>query len=262
MSYRWDADEYARHSAAQLEWARALLAKLDLRCDEAVLDLGCGDGKVTAELAALVPAGRVLGVDSSRTMLDLARERFGHLANLAFAEHDARALPFVAEFDAVFSNAALHWVVDHAPVLAGIARALRPSGRILLQMGGRGNAAEILSTIEPLLAEPPWSEHFAGFSFPYGFHGADEYRGWLRDAGLEPRRAELLAVDMQQPGADGLAGWVRTTWLPYTSRLPEPLREPFIAAVVGRYLAAHPPDADGTVHVAMVRLEVEATKPG
>ena len=176
--YRWEPEDYARHSSAQAQWALELLGKLDLRAAEAVLDIGSGDGKVTAALAAQVPRGRVL---------------------------------------------------------QGTSRALKHGGR-----------------------ERPWDAWLAGFPCPWSFYGPEEYRGWLEQSGLEARRVELIPKEMRQQGPEGLAGWARTTWLPYTQAVPAERREELVSRVVERYLSGHPPDADGTVRVQMVRLEVEA----
>jgi trans-aconitate 2-methyltransferase len=258
----WDAEDYSRSSSAQQVWARELIGKLRLQGNESVLDIGCGDGRVTAEIAALVPGGRVLGIDNSPEMIGFAsRNRGGGPAgNLAFLLKDAGEMDFEEEFDVVFSNATLHWVIDHQPVLRCISRALRPAGRILLQMGGRGNAAEILALMDDLPADPKWQRHFPERVSAYGFHGPEEYAGWLIEAGLTPVRLELLPKDMAQRGKDGLASWLRTTWLPYTQRVPEDMRDEFVSEMAERYLHAHPPDGAGLVHVQMFRLEVEARK--
>lgn len=262
MPYTWDAEDYARASSEQQKWARELIGKLGLKGEERVLDIGCGDGKVTAEIAARVPKGRVTGVDNSTAMIQLARGRHADAVNLEFSIADARALPFREGFDVVFSNAALHWVRNHRPVVRGIARCLRPGGRALLQMGGRGNAAGILAAVDEMIRGNGWRDHFRGCAFPYGFHGPEEYEAWLNESGLRPTRVELIPKDMVHPGREGLAGWVRTTWLPYTQRVPDDRREAFIRELVDRYLADHPLDDSGKAHVDMVRLEVEATRPG
>jgi trans-aconitate 2-methyltransferase len=260
----WNAEDYARNSGAQASWARELIAKLELAGAETVLDLGCGDGKVTAEIAALIPEGHVLGVDSSVAMVDLARRSFPPATNpnLTFEIADARSLSFRERFDIVFSNAVLHWVVDHGPVLSGVARALRQGGRLLFQCGGRGNGEEFFAVAGAMVTEPAWRELFHGFAFPWGFYGPEEYEPWCRKAGLVPRRIELLPRVMKQKGAAGLAGWVRTTWMPYTDRLPEDRREDFIREACERYLSAHPLDENGNASVLMSRLEVEAVKAG
>lgn len=262
-SYGWDAGEYARHSTAQAAWAVELLERLELRGNEAVLDIGCGDGKVTAILAGRVPRGNVLGIDSSEAMIEQARRFFppARHPNLGFTPGNALELDFEERFEVVFSNATLHWVRDHPRVLRGVARALKPGGRLLCQMGGRGNAAAILAVLGELEREPPWDAWLSGFACPYGFYGPEEYENWLPAAGLRPVRVELLPKQMRQRGREGLAGWVRTTWLPYTERVPPERREEFIAAVVDRYLCRHPLAAGGEAIVPMVRLEVEAVRP-
>jgi hypothetical protein len=127
-------------------------------------------------------------------------------------------------------------------------------------MGGRGNAADILRVLAEMKREPQWSGHFEDFAFAYAFYGVEEYLSWLGEAGLRCLRAALIPKDMTHEGAPGLEGWIRTTWLPYTQRVPEPLREQFIRQLAAGYLMLHPLDAAGLAHVAMVRLEVEAVK--
>lgn len=258
----WDPQDYSRHSANQQQWARELIAKLQLRGDERVLDIGCGDGKVTAEIAAQCGDGSVLGLDSSPDMIGFASNAFpvARHPNLCFVVGDAAALAFEREFDVVFSNAALHWVYDHRPILAGIFAALKPAGRAVLQMGGQGNADEVMDAALAVMGSPRWSAHFAGFSFRYGFHGPEQYRTWLMDAGLQPVRVELMPKDMQHAGIEGFTAWVRTTWIPFIQAVPSSAQPAFIQDLVSRYIAAHPPDRRGIVHVKMVRLEVEAIK--
>ncbi|MFA5236396.1 MAG: methyltransferase domain-containing protein [Methanoregula sp.] len=260
--FQWDPADYAKSSPAQKQWARELIQKIPLSGRERVLDIGCGDGTVTAAIAECVPEGSVLGLDRSPGMIRFAREQFPHDAypNLSFAEGDARALGFYGEFDIVFSNAALHWVYDHGPVLAGIARALRPGGRMIVQMGGKDNAAQVRAALDTLLAEPGWSRYFDDFSFRYGFFSPSEYRPWLETAGLLPVRVELIPKEMVYPARDGFCGWFRTTWLPYLERVPEARRCEFVDALADRFFALYPPDPAGAVHVKMMRLEVEAKK--
>lgn len=260
--YHWNAEDYCTSSSNQKKWALELLSKLDLKGNERVLDIGCGDGEITAAIAQRVPRGSVVGIDSSKEMIDLATRRFSseHYPNIAFLLKDAGALDFREEFDAVFSNACLHWVIDHQPVLVGIRRCLKPSGRVLLQMGGKGNAATVLEAIDAVLKMPRWARYFNRFAFPYAFYGPDEYRSWLAALGLQIRRAELLSKEMIHEGSDGFVAWLRTTWLPYTERVPGSLREEFIREIVAAHARIRPPDADGSIHLTMVRLEVEAEK--
>ena len=170
------------------------------------------------------------------------------------------ALP--RSFQLVFSNSVLHWVRDPLPVLKEIAAVLLPGGKILLQMGGQGNAADIFRIADSMIHELSWAQYFSGFSSPYGFYGPEEYEPWLREAGFDPLRLELIPMDMVQEGRENLEGWIRTTWHPYIDRIPTPRRPAFIREIAARYHRRYPPDASAKYHVRMVRLEIGAQKPG
>ena len=261
--YEWDAQAYERHSEGQLKWALELMGKINWTGIESVIDLGCGDGKVTAELADRVPMGRVLGIDSSPSMIDLARQKFpSHRhPNLHFSCQDFRELEFNGQFDLAFSNAALHWVKDQRRVLIRVAQALRPGGRLLFQLGGAGNARQVIQVLDEMIARDDWMRWFTDFGFPYGFYHPRDYEMWAVEAGLRLLRNELIAKDMVHEGITGLAGWIRTTWMPYLDRLPPADRDVFARTLCEEFLRRHPPDDTGRVHVSMVRLEVAAVRP-
>ena len=261
-TYNWNAKDYERHSQAQQKWARELIGKLDLTGTENVLDLGCGDGKVTAEIARSIYSGSVIGVDNSRSMIELAKEQYqpDKHPNLSFRVMDASSLSFEERFDVVFSNAALHWVKNHEPVVKGLYKSLKSGGKILLQMGGKGNASYILSVLDEIQSYPEWQQYFDNFEFPYGFLGIEEYEKLLLESGFNINRVELIPKDMEHAGKSGLKGWIRTTWLPYTERVPEEIRDKFIDTISTKYIERVPMDSHGKVHVAMVRIEVEAEK--
>jgi len=261
-SYQWDAAAYARHAGAQFEWANELIDRLGLAGDENLLDIGCGDGRVTALLAERLRAGRVVGLDRSYEMAAAARRSYAaDYPNLSVIHMDAARLGLAASFDAAFSNAVLHWLPDHLAVLHGVRRALRPGGRLLFQMGGQGNVAEVLAALERVTARPRWRGYFAAMPPAYFFYHPDDYRRWAAEAGLRLLDARLVAKDLRQTGVVGMAGWLRSTWLPYVERVPAAERDEFALEAAQAYVADHPADAGGVVHVAMVRLEVEARRP-
>jgi trans-aconitate methyltransferase len=230
--------------------------------DERILDIGCGDGKVTAYIASLLPQGSVLGIDNSEDMISFARSRFPQSSwpNLSFQHADACDLHYSGQFDLIVSFATLHWILDHRPVLEGIKRSLKRGGRLFAQFGGRGNASEVFNVVDKKISEGAWAQYFQDFAFPYGFFAAEEYREWLGQAGLRAERVELIEKDMVQPDAEGLSSWMESTWLPYLESIPKDLRSDFISEMVEGYISAHPPDSDGQIHVTMIRLEVEAEK--
>ena len=262
MTFEWNPVEYERSSSAQARWAGEFIATIPFTGAEHVLDVGCGDGKVTAMLVEKVPQGGVLGVDSSAPMVALAAERFAALApHLTFQVADASRLPFDAEFNVVFSNSTLHWIRDHGPVLRGIRNALKPGGRAYLRFGGKGSTTEVKAVLHDLIGRPEWMDYFEGFESPHGFYGPDEYIPWLETAGLKPERVELSPRVMRH-GVDGLRGWVRTTKMPYTERVPEALRERFIDAVIAEFVKRYPADESGQYGVSMPRLDVVASRLG
>ena len=263
IAHQWNPADYARHSQGQERWAKELFALLAPKLHESLLDVGCGDGRNTAEIAKLVPRGRVVGIDRSPDMVRFAREHFppAQFPNLIFQQADASELPFDAEFDAIFSNAVLHWVLDHRPVLGGIARSLRPGGRCVLQMGGKGNGDEVVAAMEACVQDPQWRAEWRSREAHYGFHGAEEYRGWMEQAGFCADSVELIEKDMVHETRDAFTGWLRTAWHPYTTRVAAGRREEFLEAVTKQYLSEHPADAEGRVHVRMIRLQVLAHKP-
>jgi len=260
--YQWNPSDYERNSSAQERAAEAVISRLNLRGDEHILDIGCGDGKVTAKMAALVPRGRATGVDSSPEMIDFAQKRFppAEYANLRFERADAQNLTYSGKFDMVVSFACLHWIKDHLAVLKGIERSLKPGGRMLIQCGGRGSDDDIFALSRRIIKNDRWARYFQGYSNPHGIYGPDEYHAWLPQAGLEEIRASVTVRDMLFPGKTGLEGFIRTTWLSLTSCIPEEMREQLIAEIADRYLELRPME-DGVAKVGMGVLEVEARRP-
>ncbi|MDH5179539.1 MAG: methyltransferase domain-containing protein [Gammaproteobacteria bacterium] len=257
---QWNAADYAAHSSAQFDWAQSLIREPALDGSESVLDIGCGDGRITRVIAAAV-TGLVIGIDHSSDMVNWATsQHHSDDGRLSFRQMDATQLEFAEEFDLVFSNAVLHWVRDHQAVLAGIQRSLKPAGRAVLSMGGKGNAPDILPVVDELICKPQWQDYFTDFVFPYAFYGIEEYEQWLPPAGLQAKRIELVPKEMVHEDVNRLKGWIRTTWFPYTDRLPAGLRETFIDQLVRGYLQKYPVDNQGRTHVRMIRLEVEAEK--
>lgn len=259
---KWNAAAYAANSVVQQSWARELIARLNLRGDEHVLDVGCGDGKITAEIARALPRGSVVGTDASAEMIGYARKTFSSAKNpnLEFHVMDAREIKFARPFDLVFSNAALHWVDDHEAILQGTSAVLKSGGRLVVSCGGKGNAHDVFLALRPEMRLKRWRDFFRKMPMPYFFYAPGDYEKWLPKFGFKILALKLAPKDAHYPSAAGFATWLRTTWIPYVQRVPEDAREEFIRAVTERYLTKYPPDQAGQVHVRMVRLEIEAQK--
>jgi trans-aconitate methyltransferase len=206
----WLPERYARHAAYVPALGAPLVEILAPRPGERILDLGCGDGSLTVRLAER--GASVVAVDRSPEMVAAARAR-GLDARLG----DATALLFAAEFDGVFSNAVLHWVRDHDAMLAGVARALRPGGRLVAEFGGHGNVAAIVRAMREAL-----ERHGYPFSSPWFYPTAEAYRGRLAAAGFIVDHLELFARPTPLP--TGMAGWLETFAGPILSVAPDTCR--------------------------------------
>jgi trans-aconitate 2-methyltransferase len=228
MGTPWDATSYDRTSAPQQLWARDVLERLDgLAADATVLDVGCGTGRVTEQLALLAPAGRVLALDASAEMAALAAERLQGRAQVVC--RDVLELDLEQEVDLVVSTATLHWVRDHERLWPVLARALRPGGRLEAQCGGEGNIARVREAIAAAAAEH--APELAGFS-PWTFASPADAERRLLASGFEQVRCWLQ--ERPTHPADP-ATFVRTSILAaHLERLPEERRESFAAAVLER----------------------------
>ena len=221
----WDARTYDRTSEPQQEWASEVLARLEgIAQDATVLDVGCGTGRVTEALLALVPRGRVLAIDASADMVALARTRLGERAQV-WCE-DALDLDLDEPVDAIVSTATLHWVPDHDRLWSRLARALRPGAVLEIQCGGEGNIDGVCEVIEAVARDS--APELVGFS-PWVFAGPRETERRLREAGFTATRCWLEERPTYPQDVDA---FVRTSILAaHLERLPQERREPFAAAV-------------------------------
>lgn len=198
MQQSWNAANYARDGRFVAEMAGSLIDLLNPLPGEKILDLGCGDGFLTERIAAR--GAIVTGFDNSPSMIAAARER-----GIDAHEGDARALYFPAEFDAVFSNAALHWMPDQDAVLAGVARALKPGGRFAAEMGGHGNIASIRVALKAVLGRRGIPEERLD---NYSFFTVSEYRELLERNGFTVE--QIFITPRPTPLPAGIDGWLAT----------------------------------------------------
>lgn len=235
----WHASDYARQSSLQQTMAEEQLGRLTLQGSERILDVGCGDGKITAAIAERVPNGSVLGVDPSRDMIAFAASRFDPAthANLRFEVADARRLPYRDEFDLVVSFNALHWVPEQGTALAAIRAALKPTGRALLRLVPHGPRTCLEGVIEEVRQRPRWADHFTHFRRPHAHFAPEEYRTLAEQAGFQVVRLQVedKAWDFETHAA--FVAFCRATFVEWTQHLPEADWESFIAEVLERYQA-------------------------
>jgi trans-aconitate 2-methyltransferase len=258
----WNPVEYAQNSEAQQSWARNLLHEVQKRGDEAILDVGCGNGKITANFAKTLPDSRVVGVDSSAEMIAYANRTYPNTIypNLLFNQVDTRPLHFQEEFDLCFSNANLNWANNHQNFLHEASRVLRQGGRLVVSCSGESSAKKILNVFAELIELASWQKYFHDFYDSYSFYGDKDYSVWLTEARFKVEQLKMIPQDITHPGRDGFREWVCTTWTPFTHTVPIEQRDDFIDQFVDKYLENYPLDKWGYSHVNMVQLEASLLK--
>lgn len=235
----WDAERYHRLSEPQVAWGKRVLERLDPRPGERILDLGCGTGRLTAEVAART-GSPVVGADRSRTMIDQARGRSQR--RIGFVQADGIALPFRGVFDAVFSTATFHWIPDHARLFAGIHSALLPGGRLVAQCGGGPNLARLLGRAHELMDSPRFTRWFGRWSDPWHFASVDATRTRLLDAGFTLVDVSLEPAPTSFPDAAAFSDFIACVCVRHhVDTLPPEERPAFVAALAAGAAADTPP---------------------
>jgi trans-aconitate 2-methyltransferase len=239
----WDGAAYQRLSDPQFRWGMRVLERLPLRGDEAVLDLGCGSGRLTAELLERLPRGRLLASDASPSMLAQARRNLARFGDrVEFIAGDALALDLDQAADVMFSNAVFHWILDHERLFRVILRALRPGGRLLAQCGGGPNLHLLRSRAQELMREPRYAEFFREWKYPWNYATPEETAARLRGAGFIEVETSLESAPAVFEDAATFSEFVATVVLrSYLSAITdEALRAQFLEEIVRQAAADEP----------------------
>jgi trans-aconitate 2-methyltransferase len=222
MGTQWDAALYDGKHAFVWQHGAALLDLLTPRPGERILDLGCGTGHLTAQLADA--GAEVVGIDSAPAMIEQARRTH---PRPRFEVADARDFTFPEPFDAIVSNAVLHWVRDPERVIACVRRALRPGGRFVAELGGKGNVRAIAAALE----ETARAVGCGPFVSPWYFPSLGEYAALLEQGGLDVTFATLFDRPTPLQGEGGLRDWVAMFAGDFLNGLPVERRDEFLARV-------------------------------
>jgi trans-aconitate 2-methyltransferase len=246
----WDAREYARLSGLQQAMAQEVLSLLELKGTERVLDVGCGNGKVTTQIAERVEQGTVVGVDASAEMIAFASSHFGPpvRSNLRFEVADARRLPFQEEFDVVVSFNALHWIPEQDEALRSVRRAMKPDGLAQLRLVPTGERKSLENVIEETRQSTRWAGYFQKFHDPYVRLTPEEYAALAEENGLQVRRMHTADKAWDFKSRDAFAAFGSVTFVAWTQFIPEAERPAFVADVLDRYglVASERPSEENT----------------
>lgn len=258
MDKGFNGQKYEKFSQPQRDWGSKVMNELELRGDEHILDLGCGNGLLTAKLAERVPKGKVVGVDSSSSMLEQAEKH--STDNMEFRLMDMENMEIDDKFDVVFSNAALHWVKGHLHLLKLVYDCLNTNGIMRVQFAGEGNCMNLYGVLTDAISSPEFESNFTSFEWPWYMPNVSEYEKLLSSAGFEQYRVWMENADRNFPDEDSFVGWIEQPGLvPFMTFLPEEKAALFRDLVVGKTkkTAAQP---DGTYFEYFRRLNVYAVK--
>lgn len=232
----WSGEGYAAISGLQKWLADESLGQLQWRHRDEVLDLGCGDGKITAQIAPLV--AHAVGVDFSQSMVDFAHEHHRR-DNLRYFQGDARTFRCDSTFDRVVSFNALHWIpeAEQPQVYATLAACLKPKGQAHVRLVGEGPQKSLEDVLEDVRRLPQWSSHFEGYSKPFCHPTLEQVREWAGLSGLEVVEHRLDQKHWDFGSREAFEHWGNTTMVNWFGQVPEARRPEFVRDVIDSYFS-------------------------
>lgn len=254
----WKGDEYAKNNDSQKSSAEDFMQRVQFEGTESILDVGCGDGKITAAMARSVPKGEVVGVDISPSMIQAAKGAFSEQQNLRFFIEDAAKIDFDQKFDLITSFTVMQFVLEQTQALQGFQKALKAGGKLWIQMP-TGLPAAMQKALEKTLSSEKWQASFAQFSAPWAFYQADEYKILLEKTHFKTTRLDVVTKHERFPSRAAFHGFIKQ-WFPYLRPLAADQKDAFLTDLLDQYLSILPADDQGRVSWIVDRLEVEAVK--
>lgn len=259
MAHEFDGKKYKAASTHQKEWGEKLIRELSISGAERILDLGCGDGALTAQLAALTPQGSVVGIDASHGMIEAAKSSY-QAENLSFEVRDINGLNFENEFDIVFSNATLHWIRNHEALLENVFRALKGGGILKFNFAGDGNCANFFSVVKEAIELPQFAHYFSDFEWPWHMPAIMDYERLVHSIPFTESRVWSENADRFFPDAETMIKWIdQPSLVPFIKLVSDEHKEEFRQFVIGRMIqkTCH---ADGRCFETFRRINVVARK--
>lgn len=259
MSFEFDGEKYKNASSHQKEWANKILDELHFKGNEIILDLGCGDGTITNQLAEMVPAGKVVGIDASEGMIKTALKDKKQ-SNVHFEQKDINEISYNEEFDFIFSNATLHWVKDHTKLLSNSFKALKNNGALRFNFAGDGNCSNFFKVIKQAMAENEYSQHFKDYSWPWFMPTIEAYEKLATEAEFSEIKIWGENADRYFENSETMVKWVdQPSIVPFLKYIPEPKKDNFRKYVVEQMIKETKQE-NGTCFETFRRVNVKAVK--
>ncbi len=224
---KWDAEKYDRVNIQQFESGMELAGLAEVKKDDLILDLGCGTGKITAELANLSPEGHVVGIDPSTEMISRASERCGDMKNITFHTIPAQAMTFTDAFDLVYSNLALQWIKERHKAAGLIYQSLKPGGKIAFQIPGKNFCPLLFDCIYYAINELGIEKRYRKINETWYLPGKDTYEIFLRIMGFTNVRVNFNEYSLYFQNSGEVADWWSPALMPFLEPLDENSRDRF-----------------------------------
>jgi trans-aconitate methyltransferase len=258
MAHEFDGNKYSAASAHQKEWGEKLIPELTISGSERILDLGCGDGVLTAQLAALASRGSVIGVDASQGMINAAQSH--STGNLSFEVRDINELNYENEFDIVFSNATLHWIKNHEALLENVLRALKQGGTLRFNFAGDGNCANFFSVVKEAIQLPQFARYFSAFEWPWYMPSIGEYELLVQRIPFAAFRVWGENADRFFADSETMIKWIdQPSLVPFMKLVDDEHKENFRQYVI-EHMIQKTRQADGRCFETFRRINVVARK--
>lgn len=251
------ASDYQDNSSLQWKWALESLEVFAFDKNDRVLDLGCGTGSVTSEIAARVPLGVVIGLDISEAMLAYAREHY-HGANIIYMQGDARELPFVEQFDKVTALLSLNWIHEQEQALNALYRAMKVNGKALITRPGK-QPSNLGPVVQELIKRDQWAPYFVNFEQEKRYYTAEEYRILLENAGFFVEEMSEHSTYTHFENKLALIGFFRPL-CHSIDHLPLALQRQFVEEIVDKVLETNQILPDGSILLHDFKLETMVRK--
>lgn len=255
----WNAEQYIKNSQADQNFAQSLLSDIDLKGNENILDIGCGDGRITLELAKKVPKGNVIGIDPSDSMINKARKLTQNtdLDNIHFIQGNAETFAINEKFDIIVAIHVMHWIKNQKQAFHNIFDHLTSNGKVYLMMAPAKEDLPFERALKNAVALH--KQDFTNFKNPMYFYDMETYRKLMVESGFHIDQICYTFHEEEFLNKQDFSNWLKQ-WLPHYKFLPLDKKEVFLKDLIDSYLSQSSTKHNGKIKWGEYILKVEATK--